>query len=180
MTGMMEIYQAERDKIERELAETKDVKAAADCLCMGLERVKIGYLQTISDRNQRREADRLFDLAKQAVRSVQAASGAEVRVLQDVQATPTREDKIIALLPVAAIVIGAVLAVWMLIKDLNTPAVLCAVLTGLAWLEPQLLMKRRLALSARVRVDRYELMCMLDRVAESIDDALEAEPREGG
>lgn len=180
MTEMMEIYSRERARIERELELKKDLKAAVDCVCTSLERMRLEYCGQIKDRKKWNEADRLFDVSRQSVKCMLAVSGAEVKVLRDEQAAVTPVDKLIAMMPMAAMVVGAVLTVWLMLEEINIAAALSAVLTAIAWLETQVIYRRRLAVAAYSRVDKYELLRMMDRLMESMDYALEMSAQETG
>lgn len=174
MTGLMEIYRRERTRMERELGTAKDVKAAADCLTRSIERVRLEYVSQMPDKTGRMQADRLFGTAREAVRCIQAVTGAEIKVLADTQALKTPKDKLVALLPAAAMVTGAVLTVWLLLEEITTAAVLAALLTAIAWLETQVVYRRRMAVEARPRLDKYELLRWIDRAMENIQDSLTA------
>ncbi len=173
MTEMMEIYASERARLEKELVLVKDVKAAVDCVCAALERMRLQYCGGMSDKARWSEADRLFDVSRQSVKCMLSVTGAGINVIRDEHAAPTLPDRLIALMPVAAMALGAVLTVWLMLEDLNVPAVLSAVLTAIAWLETQVVYRRRMAVAAYSKVDVNELLRMLDRLMESMDYALE-------
>ena len=167
MTEMMEIYSSERARLEKELVLVKDVKAAVDCVCAALERMRLQYCGGMSDKARWSEADRLFDVSRQSVKCMLSVTGAGINVIRDEHAAPTLPDRLIALM------LGAVLTVWLMLEDLNVPAVLSAVLTAIAWLETQVVYRRRMAVAAYSKVDVNELLRMLDRLMESMDYALE-------
>ena len=173
MTEIMEIYARERARMERELELTKDLKAAVDCVCASLERMRLEYCSKLRDRKRWNEADRLFDVSRQSVKCMLSVSGAGVKVLKDEQATPTAADKLIALMPMAAMVIGAVLSVWLILEEMSAAALLSAMLAAIAWLETQVIYRRRVAVAAFSKVDRHELLRIIDRLMESMDYALE-------
>ena len=172
MTTIMEIYQAEREKLKKELEELRDLKEAVDCLCASLERMRLKYGQ--QERNHA-HADRLFDVARQSVKTMLAVSGVGVNVLSDEPHTPFPADKIVAAMPMAGIVVGAVLTVWMLVKDLYVPAVLAGILSALSWLEAQVVYRRRIAVSAVAKLNNHELLRVLDRTMEALEDAIDQE-----
>jgi len=178
MTEMMEIYTRERSRMERELEFTKDLKAAVDCVCASLERIRLEYCSKIKDRKHWNEADRLFDVSRQSVKCMLSVSGAGVKVLRDEQATPTLADKLIALMPMAAMIVGAMLSVWLILEEMNAAAVMAAMLTAIAWLETQVIYRRRMAIAAFSKVDRHELLRLIDRLMESMDYALEMAAQE--
>ena len=178
MTDMMEIYSRERDRLERELAQVGDVKAASDCVGRSLERMRLEYCSGLADRRGRAEADRLFDVARQSAKCMLAVSGAGINVLRDEQATATVRDKLIALLPAGAMVIGAVLTVWLMLEEMEVPAILSAALAAIAWLETQVVYRRRMAVAAYSKVDVYELLRMLVRLMESMEYSLEMSAQE--
>jgi len=99
-------------------------------------------------------------------------------VVQDEQATVTMTDRLVAMLPMAAMIVGAVLTVWMIFEDLNVPAGLAMVLTCIAWLETQVVYRRRLGVAARPKINVYEMLRMIDRLMEAIEDALEKSAQE--
>ena len=173
MTEMMEIYSVERERLEHELVLVKDLKAAVDCVCRSLERMRLEYCSKAENKQVRAEADRLFEIARLSVKCMLSATGAGVKLLRDEQVAVTPKDKLIALLPASAMVVGAVLTVWLMLKDMNVPAVLAAVLTGIAWMETQVVYRRRVAVAAFGRVDSNELMRLVDRLMESMDYSLE-------
>ena len=49
MTEMMEIYSRARVRMERELGLTKDLKAAVDCVCRSLEKMRLEYCAKAED-----------------------------------------------------------------------------------------------------------------------------------
>ena len=173
MTEMMEIYSRERVRLERELGFTKDLKAAVDCVCASLERMRLEYCGGIKDKRRWNEADRLFDVSRQSVKCMLSVSGAGVKILRDEQATQTPADKLIALMPMSAMVVGAVLTVWLMLEELSVAAILSAMLTAIAWLETQVVYRRRVAVAAFSKVDQHELLRLIDRLMESMDYALE-------
>ncbi len=173
MTDIMEIFVGERCRMERELELTKDLKAAVDCVCASLERMRLEYCGRIKDRRRRNEADRLFDIARQSVKCMLSVSGAGVKIMKDEQATQTMAEKLIAMMPMAAMVVGAMLSVWLILEEMSVAAVLAAMLTAIAWLETQVIYRRRLAVAAFSKVDKHELLRLVDRLMESMDDALE-------
>ena len=173
MTDIMEIFVGERCRMERELELTKDLKAAVDCVCASLERMRLEYCGRIKDRRRRNEADRLFDIARQSVKCMLSVSGAGVKIMKDEQATQTVSEKLIAMMPMAAMVVGAMLSVWLILEEMSVAAVLAAMLTAIAWLETQVIYRRRLAVAAFSKVDKHELLRLVDRLMESMDDALE-------
>ena len=178
MTRLMDIYWKERPRMEQALEECKSLKSAVDCLLRGMEQVRLEMCSAIPDREARRQADRLFEATREAVRCLLAVNGAEVRVLADRQAIRTPRDKAVALLPAAAMVIGAALTGWLLLEDMLTASVLAAVLTAIAWLETQVVYRRRMAVEAKPRLDRYELLRCMDRLMESIQASLDAMKQE--
>ena len=178
MTDMMEIYTAERERMERELSEAQDIKAASDVLCTALERMRLEYGRKVGQGARRSAADRLFDVAKQSVRCMLSITGAEVKVIQNEEVTSTFVQKIIALLPMAAMAVGAVLTAWMIWEEMTGPALLAMGLTAIAWLETQVVYRRRVGVAARPKINVYELMRMTDRLMESMEDALERSAQE--
>lgn len=178
MTEIMKIYQSERERVERELKEIHDVKAATDCLCASMERMRLDYHAQVQEASLKATADRLFDVSKQSIRCMLAVSGAEIKVVQDEAATITPTDKIAALLPIAAMVVGAVLTAWMILEEMNVPAVLAVALTMIAWLETQVVYRRKLGVAARAKINEYELLRMMDRLMESLEDAIEMSAQE--
>ena len=180
MTEMMEIYGRERVRMERELELVKDLNAAVDCVCASLERMRLEYCGSLKDRRRWNEADRLFEISRQSIKCMLSATGAGIKVVRDEQAVVTLQDKLIAMMPMAAMVIGAVLSVWLMLEDMNAAAVLAAMLTAIAWLETQVIYRRRLAVAAFSKVDRHELLRLLDRLIESMDYALEMSAQEPG
>ncbi|MBQ2955132.1 MAG: hypothetical protein IJE08_01595 [Clostridia bacterium] len=178
MTDMMEIYSRERSRLETELVLAKDVKAVTDCVCASLERMRLQYCSSIQDRRRWAEADRLFEVSRQSVKCMLSVTGAGINVIKDEQNIKTPADRMIALMPVAAIVIGAVLTVWLVVKDMNVPAALAVAMTAIAWLETQVVYRRRMAIAAFSKVDQHELLRMLDRLMESMDYALEMSAQE--
>ena len=173
MTEMMEIYSRERERLEQALALAKDVKAAADCVCASLDRMRLEYCASAGGKKNRGEAERLFDVSRQSVKCMMSVTGAGGNVLRDEQNVQTPQDRAIALMPMAAMVIGAVLTVWLILKDMNIPAALSVGLTAIAWLETQVIYRRRLAITAFSKVNPHELLRLLDRLMESMDYALE-------
>lgn len=180
MTDIMEIFVGERCRMERELELTKDLKAAVDCVCASLERMRLEYCGRIKDRRRRNEADRLFDIARQSVKCMLSVSGAGVKIMKDEQATQTVSEKLIAMMPMAAMVVGAMLSVWLILEEMNAAAVMAAMLTAIAWLETQVIYRRRMAIAAFSKVDRHELLRLIDRLMESMDYALEMSAQEAG
>lgn len=178
MTDIMEIFVGERSRMERELELTKDLKAAVDCVCASLERMRLEYCAKISDRRRRNEAERLFDIARQSVKCMLSVSGAGVKILKDEQATQTMAEKLIAMMPMAAMAVGAVLSVWLILEEMRVAAVLAAMLTAIAWLETQVIYRRRVAVAAFSKVDRHELLRLVERLMESMDYALEMSAQE--
>jgi len=83
-------------------------------------------------------------------------------------------------MPMAAMVIGAMLSVWLMLEKMNAAAVLAAMLTAIAWLETQVIYRRRLAVAAFSKVDKHELLRLIDRLMESMDYALEMSAQEAG
>lgn len=173
MTEMMEIYSVERERMERELALVKDLKAAVDCVCRSLEKMRLEYCAKAEDKQIGAEVDRLFEVSRLSVKCMLSATGAGVKLLRDEQVAVTPKDKLIALMPLSAMVVGAVLTVWLMLEDMNVPAVLAAVLAGIAWMETQVVYRRRVAVAAFGRVDKNELMRHVDRLMESMDYSLE-------
>jgi len=180
MTDIMEIYSSERVRMERELELSKDLKAAADCVCASLERMRLEYCGHIKDRRRWNEADRLFEVSRQSVKCMLSVTGAGIKVVRDEQAVATLQDRLIAMMPMAAMVIGAMLSVWLMLEKMNAAAVLAAMLTAIAWLETQVIYRRRLAVAAFSKVDKHELLRLIDRLMESMDYALEMSAQEAG
>lgn len=178
MTDIMEIYSSERVRMERELELSKDLKAAVDCVCASLERMRLEYCGKIKDRRRWNEADRLFEVSRQSVKCMLSVTGAGIKVVRDEQAVATLQDRLIAMMPMAAMVIGAVLSVWLMLEEMNVAAVLAAMLTAIAWLETQVIYRRRLAVAAFSKVDKHELLRLIDRLMESMDYALEMSSQE--
>ncbi len=178
MTDIMEIYTAEHERMKRELSEAQDIKAASDVLCTALERMRLEYGRKVGQGARRSAADRLFDVSKQSVRCMLSITGAEVKVIQDEEVTSTFAQKLIALLPMAAMAVGAVLTVWTIWEEMTGPALLSVVLTAIAWLETQVVYRRRVGVAARPKINVYELMRMTDRLMESMEDALEMSAQE--
>ncbi len=178
MTEMMEIYSRERDRLEKELVLVKDVKATVDCVCASLERMRLDYCGKTGDRKRWNAADRLFETARQSVKLMLSVTGAGVNVIRDEQATATAQDKIVALMPMMAMVIGAALTVWLALEEMSVPAALTVLLTAIAWLETQVVYKRRVAVAAFSKVNHGELLRLLDRLMESMDYALEISAQE--
>lgn len=175
MTPIMEIYQQERVRLEQELESAREPKKAADSLCISLERMRIKYREYTDEAADRAEADRLFDVAKQSLRCMPALSGMRVNVVRDEPHAVTTADKITAALPMLGALIGAVLTAWLLIEDMYTPALLATALTAVAWLETQAVYRRRIAVAAEPRIDAHELLRMMDRMMEAIEDAVDQE-----
>jgi len=180
MTDMMEIYSGERARVEKELEGIRDITAAADCLCAALERMRMACRARSSSAQQRASADRLFDVSCQAVRCMLSISGAEVKVVQEEQMTSTPMERVAALLPMAAMAVGAALTVWTILEKLTGPALLAVALTAIAWLETQVVYRRRVGVAARPKINVYELMRLFDRLVESLEDALEMSAQEKG
>ncbi len=172
MTTIMEIYQRERERLERELDALHDSKSAIDSLCVSLERMRLEYCEKSSPA-ERSEANRLFDVARQSAKCMYSVSGIGMNVLKDEAHTPTKADQLVAALPMAGILIGAALTCWLLIEDMNVPALLAAALTAVAWLETQVIYRRRIAVAAVTKVNRHELLRLTDRLMEALEDALE-------
>lgn len=170
MSGIMEIYQAERPRLEQELNAAKDVKAAADCMYAALERIRLEAGRSM-DRQKRAQADRVFRAAQEAVKCIQAVSGAEVKVLADTQAIKTNKDKLVAMLPAGAMVVGAVLTVWLVLEKIGPAAMLAAILTGIAWLETQVVYRRKMAVEAKPKLSVNEMLRRMDRLAEEIAES---------
>ncbi len=173
MTPIMEIYQNERVRLENELEGLRDSKAAVDSLCASLERMRLKYREHAKDAADRAEADRLFDVARQSAKCMLSVSGVGMKVLKDEPHTPTPVDRFAACLPMAGMLIGAVLTAWLLIKDMYTPAVLSTALTAVGWLEAQVIYRRRIAVAAVTKVNGNELLRLLDRMMEALEDALD-------
>jgi hypothetical protein len=171
----MEMYQQERVRLERELESAREPKTAADSLCVSMERMRIKYREYTEDAGDRAEIDRLFDVAKQSIRCMPALSGMRVNVVRDEPHAVTAADKITALLPLLGALIGAVLTAWLLIEDMYTAALLSTALTAVAWLETQAVYRRRIAVAAEPRIDAHDLIRMMDRVMEAIEDAADRE-----
>ena len=83
MTPIMEIYQQERVRLERELESTREPKEAADSLCVSMERMRIKYREYTDDASDRAEVDRLFDVAKQSIRCMPELSAMRVNIVRD-------------------------------------------------------------------------------------------------
>ena len=173
MTEMMEIYSRERERLERELILVKDVKATVDCVCASLERIRLECAGRAADRRYWGEIDRLFEVSRQSVKCMLSVTGAGVNILKEEHTGPRVQDKLIALLPVLAIVVGAALTVWLILEELNVPAAMAVAMTAIAWLETQVVYRRRVAVAAYSKVDRNELLRLLDRLMESVDYAVE-------
>ena len=178
MTEMMEIYAQERVRLERNLGMIKDTEKTVNCLCASLERMRTEYCGKIADKRRCSAAERLFDVSRQSVRCMLSASRTSVKLVRDEQVSATPYDRIVTLMPMAAMVIGAVLTVWMMLENLNIPAALAAALTAIAWLETRVIYRRRMLVQALVDVDVNTLMRMMDRLMESMDYALEMEAQE--
>lgn len=178
MTEMMEIYAQERVRQERNLGMVKDMEKIVDCLCASLERMRTEYCGKIEDKRRWSAAERLFDVSRQSVRCMLSASRTSVKLVRDEQVSSTPYDRIVTLMPMGAMVIGAVLTVWMMLENLNIPAALAAALTAIAWLETRVIYRRRMLVQALVDVDVNTLMRRMDRLMESMDYALEMEAQE--
>jgi len=166
--------------MERELVLVRDINAASDCLCAGLERIRLEWMQSAQDRRHWNEISRVFDVARQSVKCMLAVNGAEVNVVSEKSVARTPREALAIAMPIVSIIVGAVLTVWLIVKDMNIPASLAAMLTAIAWLETQVIYRRRLAVAAFSKVDRHELLRLLDRLMESMDYALEMSAQEAG
>ncbi len=175
---MMEAYCQERDRIQRELETCQDVKAAADCLCAALERIRLKRGEAARDRRSRAQADRLFETARQALRCMMAVTEAEVSLREETKHIRTGREKCMAMLPAIYIGVGAALTVWLILVGERGQAVLSVLLTALGWLQSQLNARKMPTLVARTRPDSHELMRLMDRLMEAVESALEDLERE--
>lgn len=173
MANLMDIYRQERERMERELVLISDLSAATDCLCAGLERIRLEYLRDAQDRRRWNEISRMFDVARQAVRCMLAVSGAEVSVVSEKSVARTPQEALAIAMPIVSIVVGAALTVWLILEDMNVPAALSAVLTAIAWLEAQTTLRRQVALKVRMRIDRSGLIRQMDRLMEAVGAYIE-------
>ncbi len=167
---ILEKYESRREALERELNGCADVKAAADCLGRALERLRVEARADADTPALRREADRLFEAARQAALLMVSVTEADISV----KPRPvTKREKIARALPWASAGAGLLLAAWMLLIGQNAAAGLGLVSAGLgvaqAWLKRD---GDTAGLQARTRVNVYELMRMTDRLAQAIDDSL--------
>ncbi len=169
---MKEAYQQERDRLERELAACVDVKAAADCLCAGLERVRLSSREAGQDRRLRAQSDRLFEAARQALRCMLAITEAEVSVREDAPHQKTRREHLQSMLPTVFLGVSALLTVWLILLEQSGPAILAVIVTALGWLQMNLSAKRLPTLTARTRPDSEELLRLMDRLIDALDGAL--------
>lgn len=174
MTELMEIYGRERERMERELVLVKGTAEAIDCVCAGLERIRLEYVRNVQDRRRWGEISRLFDTARQAVKCMQAVTGAEVSVVSEKSVAHTPREALAIVMPIVSIVVGAALTVWLIVKDLNIPAALSMVLTAIAWLEAQTTLRKQLALSVKMHIDRNSLLRQTDRLMEAVDAYVQA------
>lgn len=177
MAQILEIYQASRSGLERELLGAKDVVAAAECMAAKLEQVRLEALGAY-DARMRREINRLFESARPALKCMLAVTDAELSVVKEKQIAYTPQEKLGMALPPLAIAVGAVLTVWLILAEMNEPAALAAVLTALAWLSAQSVLRKAVALRARPRVNVQEAMRLMDRLVSSLNEAAEAAENE--
>ena len=179
MSEMMEIYRQERERLERELEGAGDVNAAADCLCAALERLRLSRGRE-EDPVVRVQGDRLFGVARQAVKCMMAVTEADVKALPaPAPAQRTLKEKIALSLPAALAAMGAVLTVWLIVEKMTVPAILSVLVTGGGWLCGQMPVRKKEEMTARPRISAYETLRMTDRLVEALDSALDSAREDG-
>lgn len=169
---MLEAYEHRRDALERMLTTCPDVKAAADGLAGVLEQVRMETRAALPDAAARREADRLFDAAKRAALLMMSVTQADVRIEDDRKAD--RRDRVAAILSWTSAGVGAVLTAWLMIAGQTAAAVLalisCAAGAARAMMKPS--EKAQTAVTQATRPDSHEMMRLVDRLMQTLGDAL--------
>lgn len=166
---MLKSYEGRREALERELSAYTDVKAAADCLNRLLEKVRLDE-RALLDARARKQADRLFETARRAALLMAGAAQADVSVEEE-----KPEGRLNAVLMGISGGAAAVLTAWMLIIGENGAA-LTSLIGLVAIAVRQLAMQRKSAPRVKVRavrVDAYELMRLMDRLMQLMEEMLE-------
>ena len=174
---MLEAYERRRDALERALSVCTDVKAAADCLTGALEQVRMDTRAALPAA-ARREADRLFDVAKRAARLMMSVTEADARIEDGGGAS--RQEKLAAIHSWTAVGAGAELTARLTLAGQTAAAVLalasCAAGAARAMLRPP--ERAQTVVTQATRPNVYELMRLVDRLMASLGDALEQIDRE--
>lgn len=132
MKELREIYSEMQDDIERSLRLCVDGKAAAETLVTGLERIKEAYLDQGDVAADRREVNRLFDVARAGVAMVATATEAEISLRLPSVAAHRRVWRFRDILPWIPALLSGILAIW-LFFDQQTNAAFVALLSAAAF-----------------------------------------------
>lgn len=166
---MLKSYEGRREALKGELSACPDVKAAADCLNRLLEQVRLEERAQLDGRS-RRQADRLFETARHAVLLLAGAAQADVSIEEE-----KPEGRLSIILMGISCGAAVLLTAWMLIIGEKGAALIA--LAGLAAMAAHMLTARKKsapsAVVRAVRVDSYELMRVMDRLMQFLEEMLE-------
>ena len=168
-----EHYEPLREDLEKSLAACSDVKDAADLLGRTLERLRMRVRTETETPALSREADRLFDAAKQASLLLLSATEADISV-RPAHTQLSRREWIKKALPWISAGISLLLTAWMELLGQHAGAVIallgaaCGV--ALAYLRTE--GTDASELTARTRVSAHECVRMFDRLVQALDDDL--------
>ncbi|MBR0464629.1 MAG: hypothetical protein IJJ23_09685 [Clostridia bacterium] len=168
-----ENYETLRAGLEKEFAACSDVKDAADCVGRVLEKLRMQARAEAETPALSRETDRLFDAAKQASLLLLSATEADIAV-QPIHVRLTRRERIKKALPWISAGVSLLLTAWREMLGQHLGAVIALLGAGaavtLAYLRTD--PTDPAAMTARTRVNAHELLRMLDRLVQALDENL--------
>jgi len=196
---MLNAYQSRRDDLEKELRNCTGMQECIDCLLSLLEKVGYETARESVTREERSEVDRLFHAAQQSLLCMQAATGAQLVYKKSAaEATPAQKSssapslahaipfigtllslksKFMRLVPNTALLMGAVLSLWLVLDKGFLPALFAAAMTGLTALcifrhrETQSYTEEPCAV---LHIDVDELLRQSDRLMDTIEALIES------
>ena len=169
----MKAYDERREELIRALKECRDVAETADCLALFLDKIGRETMAGAESREERAEIERLFAAAKPALLCMQAVHSAEITVTRSAIKPLSGREKLRSLLPYAALALGAILCVWLILEGERAAAALCVPLMALS-LAPRAVRAPQEETVAHPRADEYELARQFDRLIDRLDALLAA------
>lgn len=169
----MKAYDERRDELIGALKQCRDVKETADCAALFLDKIGRETLAEADSREERAEIERLFSAARCALACMQAVTKADVTVTRRPQEKAVGWARARELAPYAAILLGAVLCVWLILAGEQAGAAMCVALMALSLL-PQREKRPQEEVTATPRADEYELIRQFDRLIDRLDALMSA------
>ena len=175
---MLSAYQTRRHELEKMLKRCESLQECVDCMLSAMDKIGLETVHEAASHGERAEADHLFRTARQAILCMQAGSDAQLvyRKHPMDEMTPLKE-RLFRLVPYTALLMGAVLTMWLLLDDRLPAAVFTAIMSGLTFLcifrrEATIPQPEEPCAVARVNVE--ELMHQFDRLMQTIEGLMES------